>query len=140
MKRIKQTIDNQFRVITSSFRRLPDFIIIGAQKGGTSSLFSFLGQHPQIKLSIQKVIHFFDCHYLEGVNWYKRHFPLKGIHYTKKTGEASPYYLFHPLAAQRVFQHWPGSKDYCIVKKPGRQSLFTLYDAVKAKGRPFANI
>jgi len=115
---MKQTINNQFRVITSSLRRLPDFIIIGAQKGGTSSMFSYLEQHPQLKLSIKKEIHFFDCNYLNSLNWYRSHFPLKWIHSNKKTGEASPYYLFHPLAAQRVFQHCPEVKIIVLLRNP----------------------
>ncbi len=114
----KQSLSIRYRQITAPLRRLPDFIIIGAQKGGTSSLFSYLSQHPQLSLPDIKEIHFFDNHYKEGINWYRSHFPLKLINYNKKTGEASPYYLFHPHIAQRVYSHCPKAKLIVIIRNP----------------------
>ncbi len=93
--------------------RQPDFIIIGTQKGGTSSLFSYLKQHPQIKLPETKEIHFFSMHYHKGIDWYKSHFPVNGI-----TGEASPYYLFHPLVAERIHEHCPETKFIVMLRDP----------------------
>ncbi|MCF6341209.1 MAG: sulfotransferase domain-containing protein [Bacteroidales bacterium] len=102
---------------TVPLAHLPDFIIIGAQKGGTSSLFSYLKQHSQLQLPNKKEIHFFDNHYLKGVSWYRSHFPLN-IFDNNKTGEASPYYLFHPHAPQRVFQHCPKVKLIVMLRNP----------------------
>ena len=60
-------INLRYRLLTAQFRSLPDFIIIGAQKGGTSSLFSYLKQHPELHLSVIKEIHFLDNHYSKGM-------------------------------------------------------------------------
>ena len=84
----------------------PDFMIIGVQKAGTSTLFQVLGNHPQIQLPSKKEIHFFDLFHHLGPSWYREHFKgLKG-----KTGEASPYYIYHPLASTRIKKYFEGRK------------------------------
>ena len=55
-----QLLINLYRRATWRSRALPNFIIIGAQKSGTSSLFSYLSQHPQLVPSYKKEVHFFD--------------------------------------------------------------------------------
>jgi hypothetical protein len=65
-----------WRQFASNPRPLPDFIIIGAQKGGTTSLFSYLSQHSQIRPSIKKEINFFSQNFHRGLPWYRAHFPL----------------------------------------------------------------
>ncbi len=102
----------------SHHRRLPDFIIIGAQRGGTSSLFYYLSQHSQLRLPDTKEIHFFDNNYDKGINWYRSHFPKKTDSMNKKTGEASPYYLFHPHAAQRVYNDCPKTRLIVLLRNP----------------------
>ena len=94
----------------------PDFIIIGTQKGGTSSLYSYLGQHSQVELPTQKEIHFFDLKYIKGIEWYKDQFP--SIDNNKVTGEASPYYIFHPFVAKRVYNHLPKIKLIVMLRNP----------------------
>lgn len=111
-------INLRYRLLTAQFRSLPDFIIIGAQKGGTSSLFSYLKQHPELHLSVIKEIHFFDNHCSKGINWYRSHFPLKRFVKKIKTGEASPYYMFHPLVAKRVYDHCPLVKLIVMLRNP----------------------
>ena len=56
---------------------LPDFLILGAQKAGTSSLHSMLSRHPQIFLTRPKETHFFDGpkKFARGLDWYRSHFP-----------------------------------------------------------------
>jgi len=111
-------INLRYRLLTAQFRSLPDFIIIGAQKCGTSSLFSYLKQHPELHLSVIKEIHFFDNQYSKGINWYRSHFPLKRLVKKIKSGEASPYYLFHPLVAKRVYYHCPLVKLIVMLRNP----------------------
>jgi len=53
----------------------PDFIIIGVQKGGTTSLYNYLIKHPNIEPSFRKEVHFFDHNYNRGFNWYRAFFP-----------------------------------------------------------------
>ncbi len=99
------------------FSNIPFFIIIGAQKGGTSSLFYYLSQHPQLNLPSVKEIHFFDNNYNKGINWYKQQFP-RSFQSGIKTGEASPYYLFHPHVPERVFNCCPAVKFIVMLRNP----------------------
>lgn len=96
----------------------PDFLIIGTQKGGTTTLHNMLSQHPQIFMPPGKEIHFFDNHYHKGVEWYQNHFPREGFTRPKIAGEASPYYLFHPLVPERVASHVPGVKLIVMLRNP----------------------
>lgn len=102
-----------------SINRLkPSFLIIGAQKAGTSSLFNYLGQHPDITLPSNKELHFFDLQYDKGIEWYENLFP-EAINYENQiTGEASPYYLFHPLVPEYVRYHYPGIKLIILLRDP----------------------
>jgi hypothetical protein len=59
--------------------RKPNFLIIGAQKAGTSSLFYYLSQHPDIDLPSEKELHFFDIQYENGIEWYSTLFPKKNF-------------------------------------------------------------
>lgn len=75
-------------------QKKPDFLIIGAQKSGTSWLWRMIGQHPETDLPQKKEIHLFGGSemYRKGLPWYYKHF--KGLDPTKVTGEASTTYLF----------------------------------------------
>jgi hypothetical protein len=115
---MNKTLSTKWRVLTASLRRLPDFIVIGVQKGGTSSLFTYLDHHPQLILPTVKEIHFFDLNYSKGIEWYKSHFPLKFFHAGCRTGEATPYYIFYPLAAKRVLDHCPNAKMIVLLRNP----------------------
>jgi hypothetical protein len=72
---------------TASLRPLPDFLILGAQKAGTTALYAYLRWHPQITGPSFKEVSFFDRHYARGERWYRAHMPVRrsGI-----VGEASP--------------------------------------------------
>src|SRR5690349_21510248 len=65
-----------YRRLTSSARLLPDFLIIGGQRCGTSSLYYYLLEHRQIGTASTKELHFFDDHFEKGLNWYRAQFPL----------------------------------------------------------------
>jgi len=106
---------------------LPDFIIIGAQKGGTTSLYKHLTEHPKIIRTLRKEIHFFDNNFSKGLSWYQSHFkqnPLFFIILRKKkfkdsiTGEASPYYIFHPHAPSRISKIIPNVKLIAMLRNP----------------------
>jgi hypothetical protein len=99
--------------------KLPDFLIIGTQKGGTSSLFYYLSQHPNVICPQKKEIHFFDLNYNSGRDWYSNHFEFDFHHPSIfLTGEASPYYLFHPLVPQRVYGTCPNVKLIILLRNP----------------------
>ena len=98
--------------------KLPDFLIIGAQKAGTTTLFDCLRQHPQISMPGVKEVHFFDLNYDKGVSWYKQFFRRKVSFGRRISGEASPYYLFHPLVPERVSRHVPQVKLIVLLRNP----------------------
>lgn len=103
--------------MTSQLRPLPDFIIAGAQKSGTTSLRWYLGQHPNIKVSIPDEVHFFDVNFNKGLGWYRRQFPILFSEDTL-TGEASPYYLFHPLVPGRIDKVLDDVKVFILLRDP----------------------
>lgn len=115
-----------FRQLTSPFRLLPDFLLIGAQRGGTTSLYSYLTRHPSVLPSHHKEIHFFDQDYQKGTNWYRSNFPTifrkywvqRRLSGPVETGEASPYYFFHPLVARRVAQTLKDIKLILLLRNP----------------------
>jgi hypothetical protein len=107
-------------------RMLPEFLIIGAQRCGTTSLYEYLCQHPGVAPASVKEVHFFDINYHRGLNWYKGHFP-SSLHCrvvsavrgrTIITGEASPYYLFHPHAPGRIRDTLPGVRLIAVLRNP----------------------
>src|SRR5690348_13614582 len=66
-----------FRYPLARFRALPNFIIIGVQKGGTSTLFELLKEHPHIQTSVFKEVHYYDFQYQRGKKWYRSFFPVR---------------------------------------------------------------
>ena len=112
-------------------RMLPDFLIIGAQKGGTSSLFYYLKFHPEIKRPIKKELNYFNIFYNKGVKWYKAHFPFKSENHI--TGEASPEYLFYPLAAERIKKLEPNIKLIVLLRNPIERA-YSAYQMNRRKG------
>ncbi|HDZ18364.1 hypothetical protein LCGC14_0877340 [marine sediment metagenome] len=117
---------NVFRILTRNIRTLPDFLIIGASRCGTTSLYNYLVKHPNIKSARVKEVHFFDLNYFKGVDWYKSFFPTKFYkfimtrlsHRDFLTGEASPSYITHPHAAKRVYSNFPKIKIIILLRNP----------------------
>lgn len=113
------------RLRTAPLRTLPDFVIIGAQRAGTTSLYDYIIQHPDVHKSAHKELHYFDLNFARGAAWYRAHFPYsmnrilaaaRGRKFV--TGEATPYYLFHPLAAERAAATIPQAKIIAILRNP----------------------
>ena len=116
-------VDDVYRSTTASLRALPDFLIIGEAKCGTTSLYDDLVSHPSVLEASIKEVHFFDLRYHRGLDWYKAQFPLawrmrKTPGDRVQTGEASPYYLFHPHAPARIKQALPGVKLIAMLRNP----------------------
>ena len=109
-------IYRKYCTATQCLHTLPDFLIIGAGKCGTSSLYEYLIQHTSVNKSLTKQIHFFDRYYDRGVAWYKVCFPFK---WQKSiSGEATPHYMTHPLAAERAFKVVPNAKIIAMLRNP----------------------
>ena len=101
---------------------LPDFVIIGAQKGGTSFLYYLLTRHPLVEPAARKELHFFDQpeHFDKGAEWYRRCFPRVGSKDGQRsiTGEATPYYLFDPPVAERMAEIVPKAQLIALLRNP----------------------
>ncbi len=123
------------RKATSYKRVLPDFLIIGAAKAGTTSLYNYLLQHPQVAPCFRKEVHYFDRKYNKGLKWYKSHFPLSSemnVQLKMVTGESSPYYLYHPLAAERVSKTLPSVRLFCMLRNPIDRAISNYNHRVRA--------
>lgn len=124
-----------FHRATSPLRALPNFVIIGAMKGGTTSMFQYLAAHPQVRPPFRKEIKFFDIHYAKGLGWYRAHFPLRAkMKDGAVTGEATPYYLFHPLAAERMAKTLPNAKLIVMLRNPVDRA-YSHYSHMRRVGR-----
>lgn len=107
------------RSLFSPARPLPSFLIIGAQRAGTTTFFGNLAEHPDIRPPIRKEVHYFSVHFERGISWYRAHFPLSTLPAPKwQTFEATPYYLFHPLAPSRIQPVLPNARFIVILRDP----------------------
>jgi hypothetical protein len=105
---------------------LPDFIIIGAQKCGTTSLYNYLIRHPSIYEATTKEVGYFDRYYDKGIKWYRSHFPssIRKKHeklFHKRdiiTGEASTGYILYPHALRRIAKIIPNAKLILMLRNP----------------------
>jgi hypothetical protein len=141
-----------YGALTADVRRFPEFALIGAKRGGTTSLYYHLLRHPQIlplfptarflpKRREAKGAHFFDSNYARGPRWYRSHFAsaatralaARRLGAPVLTGEASPYYLFHPLAAERMASMNPEAKILVSLRDP-LQRTFSHYREQRRNG------
>lgn len=113
------------RQMTRKMRALPDFIIIGASRSGTTSLYYNMSKHPNISPGAEKASSFFDKNFERGLSFYKSHFPVKPSSnlnkdgkFTFVTGEATTTYLLNPLTAERISDTIPNVKLIAILRNP----------------------
>ena len=117
--RIGRGLTWRWRMATASRRALPDFVILGAQRSGTTSLFDHLTHHPDVLAPHRKEIHFYDLHYRRGLGWYRANFPAKrAIGHGRVTGEATPNYLVHPDVPGRLAEVTPEAKLIAMLRHP----------------------
>ena len=113
-----------YRDLTGPLRGLPELLIIGAQKGGTTSLFNYLTEHPDVLPPFGKEIHYFDLHYVRGVTWYRGRFPYRGrLRGGRLTLDASPYYLVHPQVPRRAAALLPDARLVALLRNPIDRAL-----------------
>jgi hypothetical protein len=123
--RAKRLAKDRHEKIAAAQRRaiegpLPDFVVIGTQKGGTSFFYRLLTEHPLVRVAAAKELHFFDNKFSEGVGWYRRCFS-EGEHVGGQrtiTGEASPSYLFDPQVPERMARVVPEVRLIALLRNP----------------------
>ena len=95
----------------------PDFVIIGTQRGGTTSLHAYLQAHPNIQTPAKKELHFLTDRYERGAAWYLGQFPAL-VPTGTLVGEATPYALYHPLAPRRLAEVAPNARVIVLLRNP----------------------
>jgi hypothetical protein len=136
---LKKQGTNKYRLFTSPLRTLPDFIVVGAQRCGTSSLFRYLKRHPNISPSIIKEIQFFSINYRKGILWYRSFFPSLFQKYyfqlilDKKLicGEATPFYIIHPWAIKLIADTLPKVKLLLLLRNPVDRAYSHYHHSVR---------
>lgn len=120
---------------------LPDYLVIGAMKAGTSSLHAYLSEHPQVMAWPRKEIHYFDREYGRGSYWYRRNFPTRravaerraSLGRSVAVGETTPCYLFHPAVAARVHRLLPEARLIVLLRDPVTRA-FSHYRQLVRRG------
>lgn len=125
---------------TARWRALPDFVIFGAQKSGTTSLYNYLLKHPQVKRPFGQEPVFFshEMHYDKGLVDYRTNFPLERWPRSTGrpvrswvTGEASGEYLYHPTAPARIAHALPTVRLILVLRNPVQRTISAYHHNVK---------
>ncbi len=127
---IGRTAVRRWRLLSAGLRVLPDFLIIGAMKSGTSSLFHYLTQHPELVPAFEKEIHYFDQDEASfggrtgALAWYRSHFPIKAMIPSRSlVYEATPKYLCHETAARRIAAVVPNARLVLTLRNPSDRAI-----------------
>lgn len=105
---------------------LPQFLVLGVPKGGTSSLLGWLATHPQLWCHPRKELHFFDGDWAHGPDWYASHFPAFQPEAGIRCGEATPNYFQLPQVPERVQAVLPGVRLIVLLRDPLQRALSWL--------------
>jgi hypothetical protein len=114
---VRRSGEHALRRASVARRPLPSFLIIGAQKAGTTSLHAYLCEHPRVAPPVTKEVHFFDHEFGRGLGWYRAHFP-RATEAALLGGEATPYYLFHPAVPARAASSLPDCRLIVVLRNP----------------------
>jgi len=111
--------------LSAGSRLEPSYLIIGTQKGGTSSLQSYLGEHPSVSIPRLKEVNYFNRNYERRYSWYRAQFPRRPASGADEpvTGEATPEYLFDPRVPKRVAERLPHVKLMVLLRNPATRAL-----------------
>jgi hypothetical protein len=115
---------------------LPDFVIIGAPKCGTTFLYHLLTQHPHVEPGAFKEVHYFDLFFDKGTDWYRQCFPVPLVKNgrTTITGEATPGYLSSPQAPERMAEVIPRARLIALLRNPVDRA-YSAYQYFKVRHR-----
>jgi hypothetical protein len=97
---------------------VPGYLVVGTKRGGSTSIAHWINQHPEVApCRSTKGTHYFDVNYGRGWRWYLSAFESASGAW-RTTGEASPYYMFHPLAPQRIAEALPHVRIIVSLREP----------------------
>lgn len=126
----------RYGAATSARRTLPHYLLIGAKRGGSTTLARSLAASPGVQSLFPrreglKGTYFFDVNYARGTAWYRSHFPTNAALGSDIVGDASPYYLSHPHAAQRAHDLVPHARIVCVLRDPVDRAFSHYRERVK---------
>jgi hypothetical protein len=142
-------VRRRFRHATRHRRLFPAFLIIGAQRAGTTTLYTYLRRHPDVTgpryadsaVFWSKELHFFDENYWRGPDWYRKFFPLESRQRLMRhlgrdlvPGEGTPYYMFHPAVPERVAATLPDVRLIALLRNPVERA-YSHYQMMARTGR-----
>lgn len=139
-----------FRRGLAPLRLRPTFLVIGAQKSGTTSLYRYLDDHPAVVCASQKEVHYFDLYPERSTSWYLTHYPLRtralairrrhGV--WPPVGELTPEYLFNPRVPERVQAFDPSLRLIAVLRDPVDRAYSQYQMQVRKYGetRPFEEV
>lgn len=110
---------------------LPTFIVCGAQKAGTSTLFQYLKNHLEICMSKHKEVHYFDLNYHNDIKWYEKEFIECQNKKVKAIGEASPFYMYLEEVPERINKILPNVKLIFILRNPVNRAYSHYWHEVR---------
>ena len=132
-------LGRKFKGINAKNHALPNFIIIGAMKSGTTSLYNYICDHPSVISAEYDEIGFFDSNYHLGLNWYRSLFPtkkqLKSLEQKEGqgiTGEDTPFYFWNEEAANRIKDILPNVKLIIILRNPINRAYSEYHDKIQS--------
>jgi Sulfotransferase domain len=125
--------------LTSGSRLLPNYLIPGAARCGTTSLYKYLARHPSVGHALTKELRFFDLNFDRGVGWYRSRFPsIRQAHRVQRrtgsnyvVGESSPDYLFCPHAARRAATILPDARFVIMLRDPVDRAYSHYWHSVR---------
>jgi hypothetical protein len=128
-------LNTTFRRLSSGSRVLPSFLVLGAQKAGTTSLFELLAQHPQVQPPRLKEVNFFDKDWSKGLDHYRSVFPRNSeMSDVDRTFDNTPSYLYQPRVPKRVLEVVPDARFVVLLRNPTDRA-YSHYLHAKALGR-----
>jgi len=129
VRRAAQELALGFRRLARPAAGLPDFLIVGAQRSGTTSMYNYLASHPEMGRSFTKEPQYFSTRWSKPEAWYRAHFAGAASGGSAEPAarrlnfEATPYYLFHPHAASRAARVVPQAKLIVLLRHPVERAL-----------------
>ncbi len=133
----------RWRIRTGDRRTLPDVLVLGGQRCGTSSLYKYLGRHPDVVPSLRKEVDYFTFDYWRGEEWYRAHFPLEMRRTLSQrrgkpfvTFEATPNYLLDRRAAERAHGLVPDAKLIVLLRDPAQRAVSQYHHNLRLEHEP----
>jgi hypothetical protein len=136
VRTIRRLIPDALRLATNRFRQLPSAVIVGAQKAGTTQLFSYLIRHPRCFGGYPKEVHYFTKYADRSIGWYRSRFPFAS-RIAKVNGitiEATPGYISLPSALHHMREVLPDARVILLLRDPVDRA-FSQYQHEKRRHR-----